>query len=73
VLDLSEKVCVVHNRERGERVVPVAVIRRQIRDLKASLLKISKEGFAFTYLLESRAAVDAVKIRHVRRSARIGA
>lgn len=66
VLDLPEKVCVAHNRERAGRVVPVIVIRRQIRDLKASLAKLSREDLAFIHVLESPAAVNAAKIRRVR-------
>ena len=63
VLDLPEKLCIAHNGERRTRVVPAAVIRRQIRDLKASLPGLAKEGYAQVRRLETRSAVDALKIR----------
>lgn len=66
VFDLLEKVCATHNHERGTRVVPLAIIRRQIRHLRASLPKLAKEGFARVCVLETRSAVDTLKIRRIR-------
>jgi len=62
VFDLPEKVCLAHNRERKTRVVPIAIIRKQIRDLKASLPKLAKEGFTQIYTLKTPAEVNAFKV-----------
>jgi len=67
VLDLPEKVCLANNRERATRVIPAAIIRRQIRDLKASLPMLPQESFANIYTLETRAEMEKVKIRRVAR------
>ena len=67
VLDLPERVCMANNRERATRIVPATIIRRQIRDLKASLPKLEKESFASIYTLETQAEVEKVKIRRVAR------
>jgi len=65
VLNLPETMCVAHNHQRPARLVPVAVIRRQIRDLVASLPKLAAERFEPIHVLETRTAVNAAKIRRV--------
>lgn len=64
VFDLPEEICLAHHTGRARRV-PAGVIRKQLGDLKASLARLSQEGFAQIHRLESRAAVGAVKIRRI--------
>jgi len=66
VFDLPENVSVAHNLKRGTRVVPLAIIRRQIRNLKASLAKLEKEGFAQVCVLETQSAVNMLRIQRIR-------
>lgn len=65
VFNLPEEICLAHHLGRARRV-PASVIRKQIGDLKASLPRLAREGFAQVHVLESRAAVDAVKVRRIR-------
>ncbi len=66
VIDVPESVAIERNRQRPDREFGSAVIARQHRELKASLRRITKEGFRRVHVLPGAgqlAAVDIVRER----------
>ena len=55
VLDLPE--------QSGGRNLPAEIIQKQISELKASLPELASEAYENVYVLETRAALDAVQIQ----------
>jgi predicted kinase len=65
VLDLPLAECLRRARGRSPRPVPDRVVRRQHRQLQASLPPLSDEGYAVIAELRDPAAVDAVRVVRV--------
>lgn len=65
VLNLSEKLLLERHAQRSDRDFGVHVIRNQRRDLHRSLSFLRKEGFRYTYILESPEEMAAVQIRRI--------
>jgi predicted kinase len=63
VLAIPLEVSLARNADRPDRRVPPAVVRRHDRQLRASLPRLSGEGFASVVVLSDPAEVDALEIR----------
>ncbi|MFE9246567.1 polynucleotide kinase-phosphatase [Nocardiopsis sp. NPDC006938] len=62
VLDVPEAVARERNRARPDRDFGDHVIRRQRRDLRDSVKRMSREGIRRTYVLKGQEEIDAVRI-----------
>lgn len=62
VLALPVEVCLAWNAGRPGRTVPEAVIRKQDRDLRASLPRLGEEGFASVVVLGDVGQVDDLQV-----------
>jgi polynucleotide kinase-phosphatase len=62
VFDLPEDLCRARNRERPERNLPGRVLGLQVRQLRAALRALSREGFRYVHVLSSPEEVEAVAI-----------
>ncbi|WP_116246052.1 polynucleotide kinase-phosphatase [Nocardiopsis sp. FIRDI 009] len=62
VLDVTESVAAARNRERPDRDFGDHVIRRQRRDLKSSLKRLSREGFRKVHVLRGPEEIEAATI-----------
>ena len=62
VLDVPESVARERNRARPDRDFGDHVIRRQRRDLREGLKRMSREGIRRTYVLKGQEEIDAVRI-----------
>ena len=62
VLDVPEAVAVERNRGRPDRNFGDHVIRRQRRDLKASLKRLQREGIRKVHVLEEQEEIDRAVI-----------
>jgi len=63
VLDLPERLCIARDRARRDRKVGAAVVKKQVRDLRASLSTLEEEGFRRIYHLEDPEVVDSISVR----------
>ncbi|MBB6098834.1 protein phosphatase [Deinobacterium chartae] len=61
-LDLPEEVCQARNEGRANRAFGPQVVRRHVRDLRASLRGLEREGFREVHVLRSSAEVDAARV-----------
>ncbi|MEV2274290.1 polynucleotide kinase-phosphatase [Nocardiopsis sp. NPDC049922] len=62
VLDVTESVAVRRNRERPDRDFGDHVIRRQRRDLKSGLKRLTREGFHKVHVLRGPEEIDAATV-----------
>lgn len=62
VLDLQLEVCLARNLARPGRRVPPAAVRRQHRDLRASLADLGGEGFAAVHLVTDPQELDDLQV-----------
>ncbi|MES2764272.1 MAG: polynucleotide kinase-phosphatase [Bacteroidota bacterium] len=62
VLDMPERVCLDRNAMRSDRNFGSHVIPQQRHQLRRSLKALKREGFRFTYVLDSQEAVEKVQI-----------
>nr|WP_017542270.1 polynucleotide kinase-phosphatase [Nocardiopsis prasina] len=62
VLDVPEAVARERNRLRPDRDFGDHVIRRQRRDLKEGLKRMSREGIRRTYVLKGQEEIDSVRV-----------
>lgn len=63
VLNLPEKLLLERHAQRSDRDFGIHVIRNQRSDLRRSLSFLRKDGFRYSYILESPEEMDAVQIR----------
>ena len=63
VLNLPEKLLFERHEQRSDRDFGPHVIRNQCRDLQRSLSFLRKDGFRYTYILDSLEEIAAVQIR----------
>jgi protein phosphatase len=66
VLDMPERLCRARNESRTDRAFGPHVITRQMRDLKASLRNLEREGFRRVFVLKSPEEVEAASIERER-------
>ncbi|HLY35221.1 MAG TPA: AAA family ATPase [Candidatus Limnocylindria bacterium] len=62
VLDLPLEVCLTRNLARSGRRVPPAAVRRQHRELRASLHDLAGEGFAAVDLVTDPEEIDDLQV-----------
>ena len=62
VLNLDERVCRERNANRPDRQLPPHVIHNHVQQLRRGLRGLEREGFRGVHVLDSPAAVEAVRI-----------
>jgi protein phosphatase len=62
VLNLDERVCVARNRARPDRQFGPQVVRNHIQMLRRGLRGLEREGFRGVFVLNTPAAVEAVRV-----------
>ncbi len=70
VFNFDVEICLHHNQQRGQRIVPRDVILQQQDDLQRSLAALSAEGFHAIYRLTSPAELATVSLRRKKLRAR---
>lgn len=63
VLDPGLEVCVARARDRLDRPVRAAAIRRQYGDLRHTLAGRASEGFAAWHILDTQQSIDTARVR----------
>lgn len=62
VIDVPDTVAIERNKQRPDRDFGTHVVSRQLRDLKRSFRRLSKEGFRRVHVLRGTDQIDAVEI-----------